>query len=142
MIHAHLLPTLSHAVFILCFKPTSTRNCMSLQNGWPFRLFSSKVEANAGTYSPISLSLPSTNAESGSYGESLNRNSGSFYNNKETKTICLAYNNEMLGKGFEMSATAYGNMFYPDGGRRNMMALGSTETPQGIRLASCGNQDN
>jgi hypothetical protein len=96
--------------------------------------------STTGTYSPISLSLPSTNAESGSYGESLNRNSGSFYNYKETKTICLTYNNEMLGKGFEMSATAYGNMFYPRGGRRDMMEPFNTETPQGIRIEGCGGE--
>jgi hypothetical protein len=92
--------------------------------------------STTGTYSPISLALPSTSTEYGAYGESLSRNN-SFFTYKEAKTICLSYNNQTTGKGFDLSATAYGNMFYPDGGRRDMMGLTSLEAPMGGFGRSC-----
>lgn len=99
----------------------------------------SSSTSTTGTYSPVSLALPTSanGSINGSYGESLSRNE-SFFNYKEAKTICLGYNNAPLEKGFEVSATAYGNMFYASGGRRSMMELRGLEGARGISLEGCG----
>jgi hypothetical protein len=100
-----------------------------------FNLGSGELASSAfstGTYSPFSLSLPSSNAEYGIYGESVIRNN-SLFDNLEAKTVCLDYEAEI--KRFSISATAYGNKFRPNGSGRVMVASGF-ETPQG-RLSAC-----
>ncbi len=107
-----------------------------------FNLSTGELSSSAsatGTFSPISLALPTSanGSINGVYGESFSRGD-SFFNYKEAKTICLGYRNEAFDKGFELSATAYGNMFYATGGRRSMVELSGLEGPRGIRIEGCG----
>jgi hypothetical protein len=96
----------------------------------------SSSTTTTGTYSAVSLALPSTSNEYGAYGESLSRNNG-FFAYKDAKTICLSYNNYSLETGFATSATAYGNKFMPSSGGRSM--FGGLEAPQAGYGGSCGN---
>lgn len=89
--------------------------------------------STTGTYSPISLALPSTNMEYGIYGESLTRNN-SFFDYKDAKSVCLGKEFEM--SGFELVVTAYGNKFMPGGG--GFMMPRGLEAPQGPGPGGCG----
>jgi hypothetical protein len=94
--------------------------------------------SSTGTYSSISLSLPSTSDTYGVYGEALARNTDGFFDYKDAKTICLGKESETSGYFF-VSATAFGNKFMPSGGRF-MMPRG-LEAPQGPGPGGCGGFD-
>ena len=85
----------------------------------------SSSNANTGTYAAISLSLPSGTSSYGVYGETVSRNN-SFFDYKEAKSICLGF--ESMEAGFSLSATAYGNKFYPSS---RFFGPRGLETPQG-----------
>jgi hypothetical protein len=101
----------------------------------------SSSTSSTGTYSPISLALPSGSTEDGSYGESLSRFDYS-YDFKEAKSICLSYSRESgemsSGKYFNLYATAYGNKFNPQGSREDYWSAQGLEAPQGYR-SGCNN---
>jgi hypothetical protein len=83
-----------------------------------------------GTYSPLSLALPSGEFEEGAYRESINRGNSDF-GYKEAKGIYVCKNNYANDTGFSIYATAYGNKFYPQSGSRRFMLATSNEAPQG-----------
>jgi hypothetical protein len=93
----------------------------------------SSSTSSTGTYSPISLALPSGSTENGSYGESISRFNSS-YDFKEAKSICLSYSRDsgemMNGKYFNLYATAYGNKFNPRGSRDDDWSAQGFESPQ------------
>ena len=93
----------------------------------------SSSNANTGTYAAISLSLPSGTSSYGVYGETVSRND-SFFDYKEAKSICLGF--ESMEAGFGLSATAYGNKFYPSNSR--FFGPKGLETPQGPGGVGCG----
>jgi hypothetical protein len=72
--------------------------------------------STTGTYSAISLSLPSSTTTSGAYGESFER-ANSFFEYKDAKTICLAKSTydpvADAGSNLEINATAYGQKLLP-----------------------------
>ena len=97
--------------------------------------------STTGTYSPLSLSLPTGETAFGSYGESLNRNSSDFLY-KDAKGICLSKSDSDTETSYSVNAFAYGNRFYPIRGNyrsygpeeRNKVLLASMES-------SCGYSD-
>ncbi len=100
-----------------------------------FNLASGELSSSAsatGTYSAISLALPSTNSEFGVYGETLERNN-SYFDNVNAKSICLG--RDAGSTGFQLYATAYGNKFMPSSGR---FFLAGLEAPQVITKGGCG----
>jgi hypothetical protein len=96
-----------------------------------FDLASGELASSAtsgGTYTAVSLALPSSTSSFGLYGESIER-AQSFYGYKDAKTICIAsIPNVSSEEGFAVVVTAYGSKFMPNSDRRRM---GLRETPQG-----------
>jgi hypothetical protein len=91
--------------------------------------------STTGTYSSLSLSLPTADTQFGSYGESLIRNNSSFLY-KDAKGICLSKSDSNTETSFSVNAFAYGNRFYPVRGNnryygpevRNEVTLASMES--------------
>jgi hypothetical protein len=86
--------------------------------------------SKTGTYSPLSLALPSGEFEEGAYSESINRGRSEF-GYKDAKGIYICKNNYANDTGFSIDATAYGNKFYPRRGGGRFMLATSNEAPQG-----------
>jgi hypothetical protein len=84
--------------------------------------------STTGTYTPISLSLPSTPTEYGSYAENLQRFNSEF-GYQDAKFICINRRREDE-TGFSVTAAAYGNKFMPVGGERRSMPTRNLESPQ------------
>ena len=93
-----------------------------------------------GTYSPLSLSLPTGEREFGSYSETLNRND-EFYSFKDAKGVCLNRIDYNAETSFSVNATAYGNRFYPVPGRiRSISPEAVNEAPLESRGSFCNNK--
>ncbi len=107
---------------------------------WRFNLKTGALASSStstGTYTTTSLALPTGTNEYGSYGESKSRNN-SFFDYKEANSICLGRDSQ--SSGFSLSATAYGNKFYPSGDRINNNSQSTGfESPMGLRFY-CGGQ--
>jgi hypothetical protein len=91
-----------------------------------------------GSYSPLSLTLPSGETEFGSYSESLSRNNSSF-NFKDAKGICLNKSDSSNETGFSVSAYAYGNRFYPYSTNRFVGPSSERTAQQAKESSSCNN---
>jgi hypothetical protein len=90
--------------------------------------------SSSGTYTNVSLALPTAAGEYGAYSENIERNS-SFYNRKDAKSICLSF--ESPSRAFDINATAYDNKFMPRRGDSFMMPTGM-ESPHG-KGGGCNN---
>jgi hypothetical protein len=100
----------------------------------------SSSSSTTGTYSSISLSLPSGTSSFGVYGESVTRGS-SFFDYKDAKTVCLGRESMQTESGFALSVTAYGNKFLPGYGGIRFIGPQGFETPQAGGPGGC-NIDN
>ena len=95
--------------------------------------------STTGTYSSLSLSLPTADTQFGSYGESLQRNSSSF-SYKDAKGICLSKTDTNAETSFSVNAFAYGNRFYPvRGNNRYYGPEERNEVTLASRESSCNN---
>ncbi len=76
--------------------------------------------ASTGTFSPVSLALPATELEDGTYGETLTRGRTEF-DSQDAKSACIRYDrrtpdsspDEPSGNAFSFTVTAFGNKFAP-----------------------------
>jgi hypothetical protein len=91
-----------------------------------------------GRYSPLSLTLPSSETEFGSYSESLTRNQSNF-NFKDAKGICLNKSDSSNDTGFSVNAYAYGNRFYPYSTNRLVGPSSESSLQQARESSSCNN---